>query len=406
MAGQLVFSEETLINGNIFKFEQRLHTHVNKYIEGGAILTTYFSQNENSSTVDRGLQDIEQLFGKMSPLRFNEIKNLPLYGFGQANPDNTDEQQIEDFNVEGDCIILPSTIVPKAYDFFIINHLKMTALFQVTNVAYDSMKVEGYYKINYRLFSTENETIQKLYNQIVGNYRVDLNAIGSNLNPVIEEDEYHYRIQVSQMVDKMIESYKALFYNERHNCFLYHDQQMGLDWFDLCGNEFMAKYSIMNTPNSTRTIVLHEKIRDTQIPLYYMNSIYNWLEMGAPERLLQKFYFILNYAEGYPDSSFVRYGESDVQIIQPINLNQAKINWQEHSFFDTEQLNSFMNSDLEPANEVDKLIWKFIHKGTDIRIQDVSLYIADALISGIRSLDTYLYTPIIIYIIRTIMGMN
>ena len=128
MSGQLIFNEESLINGNIFKFEQRLQSHVNKYIENGGILTEYYSQREDATTVDRGTRDIDQLFGNKSPLRFNRIENLPLYGFGQANPDNTDEQQIEDINVEGDCIILPSTIVPKPMDFFRINHLKMNAM--------------------------------------------------------------------------------------------------------------------------------------------------------------------------------------------------------------------------------------------------------------------------------------
>ena len=39
MPGQLIFNEENMINGNIFKFEQRLQSHVNKYVENGAILT-------------------------------------------------------------------------------------------------------------------------------------------------------------------------------------------------------------------------------------------------------------------------------------------------------------------------------------------------------------------------------
>ena len=127
----LIFDESTMLDGNIFKFEERLHSQVNKYIENGAILTTYFSQDENSSTVDRGLKDIDSLFGKNSPLRYSEINNFPLYGFGQSNPNNSDEQQIEDINVEGECIILPTTIVPKPMDFFIVKHLKMLALLYI-----------------------------------------------------------------------------------------------------------------------------------------------------------------------------------------------------------------------------------------------------------------------------------
>lgn len=403
---QLIFSEESLINDNIFKFEQRLHTHVNKYVEGGFILSTYFSQNANATTVDRGTQDIDQLFGKQSPLRFNEIKNLPLHAFGQANPENSDENQIEDVNVEGDCIIIPSTIVPNVYDFFIINHLKMQALFQVTNVNYDSMKVDGYYKIHYRLYSTDEETIQKLRNQVVGNYSTDLNAVGSNLNPVIQEDEFIYRKQIQQMVDQMILSYQSLYYNERHNCFLYHHPQMGLDWFDLCGNEFMAKHSLMNTANATRVIVLHNKIRDVQFPFFYNNSIYNWIELGAPVRLLRQFHFILNYAEGYPYSSFSQWNDGDVQIMQPLATHQVGKNVREYAYFDAAQMNTMMSDQKEPTSEYEKLIWKYIHHGNQLTVKDVSLYTADALISSVRHLDTFLYTPIVVFIIKKILAMN
>lgn len=403
---QLIFSEQNMIEGNIFKYEQRLNTHLNKYTENGLILTTYFSQNENESTVDRGLQTIDELFGNKSPLRFNKIYNFPLSGFGQANPDNSDDMQIEDINIEGDCQILPSTIVPKPHDVFIINHLKMVALFEITTVTYDSMKVEGFYKIHYRLLSTNQETIDKLELQVVGKYQTDLNAVGSNINPIIQEDDFFYKMQVEQMVNAMINSYRALFYNQRHNCFLYHNPETGEDWFDMCGNEFIAKHSLMNPPNSTKVIVLHEKLRDSQFPLYYNNSIYNWLELGAPARLLQKFHFLLVYADGYPDSSFYQWDDGDIQIMIPISNNQAKINFQEYSFFDGEQLKIFTEGIAPRGFAYDALIWKFIHKGNNLSIKDVPLTIGDALLSSIKHRDIYLYTPIIIYIIRKILQMN
>ena len=406
MSSQLIFNEESMINGNIFKFEQRLQSHLNKYIEHGFILSSYFSQSENSTTVDRGLQDIDQLFGNKSPLRYNKINNFPLYAFGQANPDNTDELQVEDINVEGDCIILPSTIVPKPLDFFQLNHLKMTALFQVTSVNYDSMKPEGYYKIHYRLISNSLETIQDLNNKVIETYSTELNAVGSNLNPIIRENEFHYRNQVRQMVNQMISNYRALYYNKKHNCFLFHHPEMGLDWFDICGNEFMAKYSLMNMENSGNVIVLHDKIHDSQMPLYYSNSIYNWIELGSPARMVRKFFFDLIYADCYPYSSFAQWDEGDIQIMQPFSNQQEKINNQKYSFFDDTTFNALLDANNEPYNEYEKLIWKYMYKPNSLTINDVSLYTADALINSVRNMDTFLYTPIIIFIIRKILGMN
>ena len=401
---QLIFDESTMINGNIFKFENRLQSHVNKYIENGAVLVTYYAQDENASTTDRGFQDIEDLFGNRSPLRFNEIKNFPLYGFGQANPENTDEQQIEDINVEGDCVVLPSTIVPKQYDCFIVNHIKMVQLFQITNVAYDSMKVDGYYKIHYRLYSTSKETIQGIQNRLVtATYHTDLNAIGSNVNPIIKEDDFILRGKIQQMIGQMIDAYKSLFYNERHNCFLYRDYDLGMDVFDMCGNEFMAKHGLMNYANSSKVVVLNNKINDQQFPIRYRNSVYNWMEIGAPQRLLRKFEFYLCESNAYPYSSFERWNES-VLIMHPLATNEVGTISDTYSFFDDNQFRTLMDV-KEPYSDYEKLIWKYVNK-TDLSINDISLYTADALLSSVRNKDIYLYTPIIIYIMREILDMN
>ncbi len=400
----LVFDEATMMDGSIFKFEERLHSHMNKYIDNGAMLVTYFSQDENASTVDRGLQDIDQLFGKNAPLRYIQIQNFPIYGFGQTKPESDDSQQIEDIAVDGTCIVNPSTVVPRPMDFFIIKHLKMTAIFEVTKVDFDSMKTDGFYQITYHLHSTSKETIEKIEGQVTNKAYTDLNAIGSNRNPIIKEDDFVYRGKLEQMVNKMIEGYRALYYNEKHNCFLYRDQESGLDWFDMCANEFIAKHSLMNYQNSAKVIVLNNKIPDIQLTLRYHNSIFSWIEMGAPERLLQKFYFMMDDARPYPSSSFVRWGEPEVQILYPLAVNEVGILNQFHSYFDDAQLAAFLGKE-EPINEYEKLIWKFIHR-TDLTIHDVSLYTADALINSVRHHDVFFYTPIIVYIIRFILDLN
>ena len=148
----LIFDEKTMLDQNIFKYENRLKAATSRFVGEGALLTKYFNLSENRTTVDRGLQSIDQLFGQKSPLRFNQISNFPIYGTQPFNPANDDSNQIEDINVEGEAIILPSTVVPRPNDFFMLNHLKMKAVFRVVDVQYDSMKIEGYYKIKYYLF--------------------------------------------------------------------------------------------------------------------------------------------------------------------------------------------------------------------------------------------------------------
>jgi hypothetical protein len=402
---ELIFNEEPLLNGNIFKYEQRLKSQVNKYVENGAILTEYFAQKDDATTVDRGLQNIEQLFGSKSPLRFNRIENFPLYGFNQATPNNTDEQ-IEDINVEGDCIILPSTIVPKPMDFFRVNHLKMNAVFEVTDVAVDTMKTEGYYKIHYRLQSTSTETIENLMKQTVETYHTDLNAIGTNVNPIIKKDDFILRSKINRMVAVMIDNYKAIYYNPRHNCFIFDDN--GTRYFDLCGNEFMRKHNLMNYDNSANVIMLSNKVIDSKLPQMYSQSIYRWFEQGCPNEDIQKFYYRITDSSAYIDSSFFRWGEEDIQIVKPIRLSGAYgADNIQLSYFNDKTFNALLDNRREPiASEYEKMIWKYINRKDSISIQDISLHLIDSLVNVYNSKDAFVFTPIIIYIIREILSMN
>jgi len=152
--------------------------------------------------------------------------------------------------------------------------------------------------------------------------------------------------------------------------------------------------------------MLHEKIRDQQLPFYYTSSIYNWLELGAPKRLLQKFHFQLSHSEGYRDSSFARWGDGDIQVMQPLALHQVGVNNQHLSYFDDTQFDDLGDKAFEPTSEFEKLIWKFIHETDSFSINDVSLYTADVLLSSIRHMNVFLYTPMVIYIIRKILRMN
>ena len=399
----LIFDEQALYDNNIFKFENRLNTTINRYLSNGAILTSYYQISENATTVDRGLQDIDQLFGKHSPLRFNKILNFPLYGFMAANPNNIDDIGIDDITVEGECAILPSTIVPNPNDFFMLNHLKMNAIFQITEVIHDTMKVEGYYKIKYRLFSTSEETYQNLQKQTILTYHTDLNSVGTNLNPIIQEDDFIKRKKIHQMVNHLIKTYQSLFYNKRHNCFLYKDITTGQVIHDVCGNKFMGKFNLMNPVDSTSVIVLNDKIIDDQIQYYYLNSIFNWMELKAPITMIERFFYKLIPSDGYLYSSFARWSE-DINLIIPVPLNEVGIHDQQYSYFNHNQIDCWMNNHT-PSTDYETLMGKYFHD-SNLTINDVPLTLSNTLLSLKDNLSIFLYVPIIVYVIRETLKMG
>ena len=401
----LIFDEQSMLDSNVFKYEKRLASATRFLTSAGAVLVRYFNLADNRTTTDRGLKDIDQLFGKHSPLRFNDIRNFPLYEFGQTNPNNTDEQQLEDITAEGECIIQPSTIIPHQYDMFILNHIQMFAIFQVTDVQYDSMKQNGLYKIKYRLLSTSEETLELIKNQVVEHFDMDLSSMGTGVNPIIQQDDYILSRQIRRVISEMIQSYKAMFYNERHNCFLYMNRQTGRRLFDLCGNEFMAKHSIMNDENSSRVIMLHSKLREPQFPILYNHSIYKWLELDVPKNLVWQFHYLLADAMKYPTSSFGRWNESDIDVIWPPAMQQSQCNHQEHCYFETEFVDQIIH-DQSPVDIYRKFIFDYINHPHSLSIKDIPLTIGDNLFQSNHTMEAFLYTPMIIYMIRRILRMQ
>ena len=147
----LVYDEQSLIDQSVYKYDEFLHSRINKYTGDGRIIVTYFSINDSHTTDSMGLNTHYQILGPDSPLRYNKINKFPLLGF---SPLQTEEKQAStsnarDLSTSGEAYVIPGTAMPKENDFIIVNHLKMNHLLRVTQVTQDSFNTDGSYKINY-----------------------------------------------------------------------------------------------------------------------------------------------------------------------------------------------------------------------------------------------------------------
>lgn len=424
---RLVFDENSLVDNQMYKYDKFLHSRVNKYTGDGRTLVTYYNINDANTTTSFGMETHYQFLGVDSPLRFDKIENMILLGFSPLNPQDTNASStsVRNYDLTGEAFIIPGTIMPKENDFFIINHLNMNHLFRVTQVVQDGLNTDGSYKISYGLFSTNPLEIDNIEKQTVGHYKLDLQTIGGDdLTPVIGVEDYELRHRLISMVDDMIESYISNFYDQTHNCFICH--MNGRSLFDLCGNMFMTKHGVMIRDNSNGNIILNEnKIGYSRIDLLYQKSPYKWIERDAPIRYLDTFKYHTCKGWDYIDSSFDRYG-TDVDIIIP---NDPWCNKPEcELFFPVEVVNIFENEDdirkcsthnckccdccdtcirNYKLNRHDyiSIIHDFIH-GKLTNINTLSLYTGDQLFDNYMTEEIYLWTPIIIYIIKQVLKIK
>lgn len=423
----LVYDEESLVDNQMYKYDKYLHSRVNKYTGAGRTYVIYWSIDDAHTTTSLGMGTAYQILGIDSPLRYDEIDNMVLMGFSPLNPEETQASTttVRNYGLSGEAFIIPGTVMPKENDFFIVKHINMTHLFRVTQVTQDGLNTDGSYRINYELFSTNPIEIESLRKQTVGHYVMDLQTIGGeDLTPIIGKEDHELRSRLIRMVDDMVENYISRYYDHIHNCFILHLN--GRSLFDVCGNTFMAKHGIMINDNTNGNIVLNpNKIRDDRLDFLYQKSPYKWIERDAPQRYLDSFKYHTVKGYNYPSSSFANYGY-DVDIMIPVDP------WCDspecEKFFPDEVLFILDNEgDTRHCHECDckcckdrckcckhykcqrfdyvSIIHDFIY-GRLTSIHDLSLYTGDQLFDNAQSQEIYLWTPIIVYIIKQILKIK
>lgn len=75
-----IIDEKNLIDNNVFKYEDRLKSPLARYQDTTPTYVTYYHINNDETLVDAGFKDVQSIIGFRSPIRFDEIKNFPLYG--------------------------------------------------------------------------------------------------------------------------------------------------------------------------------------------------------------------------------------------------------------------------------------------------------------------------------------
>ena len=310
-----LINEQKMVEDNIFKFENRLNSQISRFLDKSPVFVTYFHINVNETTVDGGFKDIEDIVGNRSPLKFQKIENFPIYGLEPVVLSIQDNDQGLDTEYSGECVILPNTIKPLQNDIFMINHVKGSFLFRVTEVQYDNIRPDNYYKISYRFEWLDDDKVDELNEQVQEKYSCILQNIGTENNCIIKE-EYLERIQnIDDMYDDMVSTYKTIFYNERYNCFL-GETNDGYKIYDPLQTIFFNKHKLLNKKQDYSTTILTEGFVDNKRKIKYEKSIYRFFER-RDLKLISTFPYNTFPANYKKDSSFSRWNDKSVIVDYP-----------------------------------------------------------------------------------------
>ena len=103
-------------------YRERRTSQFIKFLDKDVDFVTYFHINKNLSTTEIGNNNIDSFIGKDSPVRYNQINNLPVYGmpvFDTRNDYDTDNGGLNADSFSGEIILLPNIIEPCEGDCFV-----------------------------------------------------------------------------------------------------------------------------------------------------------------------------------------------------------------------------------------------------------------------------------------------
>jgi hypothetical protein len=388
-------NEQKMVEDSTFQFENRIKSPTARFLDTTPTFTTYYHIVNDKTTVDEGFKDVASIVGHRSPIRFDKIEDFPIYGLEQIVLQLQEEDQGLDSSYESEAVILPRTIQPVPNDFFIIPILKDLYMFRVTNIHYDTVMPDNFYKIEFKLEYIDSVKMEELEKQTTSENVCVLENIGTESSCIIEKGAFKKIQQIEVMYREIVEFYKAMFYNDRHNVFLC-ETENGRFLYDPLQTEFINKHRLFSDKNNLETLILTDEYEDPKRKYKYAKSVYRFIEL-CDMKLLTTFPYAIRPGTTLHESSFYRWHDKKIDV-----LDILTIMGDDNPRIFSEEYKTSIEMNFEVESEYARLIQKFV-RSEKLTVKDIPLNLDTELIYLNKSLEVFFFTPIIMYIIKEII---
>lgn len=256
-----------------------------QYNDQKPIVCTYYNLDKTFSSLDTGSKLSYDNIGKDSPLRYNRIYDLVIYGFNKIQLSNEiDEFGLESANISGDCVLIPNNFMPTEGDYFEVDHIKdSTYLFIVTDVQKDTLNNgSNAFKISYKLEYNSNINLE---DHVIHNYRAIEVREGTNIKKVVRCEDYDIAKFIDDTCVYLKRYFVNLFYNPYVQTFIYEDltEYRIYDQFMI---EFMIRNKILADGEDSYISVTHMIPVHQTFNIDYDQSFLRVFEQKRVDKLL------------------------------------------------------------------------------------------------------------------------
>ena len=387
------------------EFRKRRTSQFIKFLDKDVDFVTYYSINKAESTFEFENKNVDSYIGDDSPVRYNKINNLPVYGISPISDINDFDDEnggLTNDNFSGELILLPNIIEPCEGDAFIINIFNENRVFIVNTVSQTVLKSKPHYVVSYHICVPDY--LNKLNKQVVSEFNAIFDNIGTQDKVVISNNEYNLRENYKDIYKDIYDYYINSFFKEKITLFeiILPNDTLLLDKEVHYIDKFLLKFMA-----DERIIVMDELLRDSLILDY--NNIFDSNDHKTYRESL--YYAIINKDISHmKDCNFI----SINKINSPFTLSYAtNSNW----YFTSESFITKTDNSFGVEFDFNTIISRYLQKDTSInrnnsytRVLSIIVnymhgnqimpgYFSN-MIGSLTQLQEYELLPIIMYIIK------
>lgn len=281
--GRFINTKRTdTINNLVDGYKNRMKNPYYMLNNQSPTVVDFYLINETMSSLDEGLQDVQDHIGPNSPLRYNKIQGFYLYGIDSISVDlDQTEFGTEGSEISGSATVLPNTIKPVPGSLFSIPYLNKNYIFKVTDVNVDTLENEvNFYEIRYVYYREYDEQLE--FNVVeTFNYLPD--NVGSQFKSVIKNVEYNYIELVESITNRLKEYYIEIFFNKRVSTFTYDFENIKV--YDEYLLEFLIRNKILEGDLVNHVHVSKQMTPSRHFNIQYDKTFFRALELRETTKL-------------------------------------------------------------------------------------------------------------------------
>lgn len=387
------------------QYKERRTSQFIKFLDKNVDFVTYFHINKNLSTTEIGNYNIDSYIGADSPVRYNQINNLPVYGIPVIDTHNGYDNEQGGFTADdysGELIMLPNIIEPSEGDCFIINVFDNRRYFQVTSVEQIVLKSKPHYVLQFHIGIPDY--LPQLKKQVVEEYNAIFDNIGTHDKVVMSSKEYTLRMNYTDIYNDIMDYYLHTFFKQKITMF-----EMNILVNNKCGDvvkytdkfltKFMEKNRIIVMDKLTKSSLLldYNALYDGDDYLEYKNTIYWAIENKDMHKIKECSYILLKelvspfaLLTGETDEKY--YVSDYFSKLEPADCMYNI------EYDNSELIRRYKAKDISTDDSAHSKIMSIMinyFRGTMI----MPGYFSD-IYDGLDSLEQYMYIPILLFIIR------